>query len=482
MSEALFTTLKAANRLPSPPAVAMRILQLVSEEDTTLEELAQVISTDPALTAKILKYLHSPLIGLGFEGKTLLEAVARIGTRGTQLLALSFSLISQKQQQSCPSFSPSRFWSESLARAVAARNLARATRQWSPDEAFVTGLVFRLGQLVLATVVPADYEPVLHERPGSTAMLEEREWQAFGCDHVELGRQLLKHWKLPESIWGLFAPSEGRAAPAETLLRLSDALALFIARSEQQHGRNMDVILDLMTAETNCERYAATVFLEQTIQDWLNYGSVLAVNTGAPPDLDALEAEAEEYRTALRLATELEVHTLRSENRQLSYLASRDRLTGLLNRGAFDQALAAGLRQATQQTTALALLMVDVDQFGSIAERHGHPAADAVLRRLAKVLTSHAKPPAEAFRYSGEEFAIVVPGATYDQAAVLAEKLREAVGENTPAQSGQTVPFTISVGVAAATWPDRPQNAEALVAAAGARLFEAKDDGGNAVR
>ncbi len=114
MNKASFPALKAANRLPSPPAVAMRILQLVASDETTLDELAHVISADPALTAKILKYLHSPLIGLGFHGTTLSEAVARIGTRGAQLLALSFSLVSQKHTQSCPSFDFNRFWSESL--------------------------------------------------------------------------------------------------------------------------------------------------------------------------------------------------------------------------------------------------------------------------------------------------------------------------------------------------------------------------------
>ena len=116
-----------------------------------------------------MKYLHSPLIGLGFHGTTLSEAVARIGTRGTQLLALSFSIVSQKHQLSCPSFDFDRFWSQSLARAVACKRLAAFSRQWNPEDAFIAGLVFRIGQLVLAITLPTEYEQVLQTVPREPA-------------------------------------------------------------------------------------------------------------------------------------------------------------------------------------------------------------------------------------------------------------------------------------------------------------------------
>ncbi len=132
--EDLYQVLRTANRLPTPPGVAIRILQLVESEDTTLEDLTQVISSDPALTAKILKYINSPLVGLGFHGSTLQEAVARIGVRGTQMMALSFSLISPNQAKSCPSFDFDRFWSESLARGVAARRLSEEIGGWDGEE------------------------------------------------------------------------------------------------------------------------------------------------------------------------------------------------------------------------------------------------------------------------------------------------------------------------------------------------------------
>lgn len=482
MSDALFSRLQATSRLPSPPAVAMRILQLMGDEEATLDELSLVISADPALTVKIMRYLRSPLLGLGFEGTTLNEVIGRIGTRGTQMLALSFSLMSLKQQQACPSFSGPRFWAESLARAVAARNLARATSHWRADEAFISGLVFRFGQLVLATAIPEEYEPVLQEIPNQKRSLARRESDAFGCDHVTLGRQLLEHWKLPEPIWGVFELDLPDESAPPHLLRLADAIGQFMARGEQHDGQNYEALVEAIDLHQGGGHDSARAFLEQAVTDWQSHATILSISTERAPDFEALAAEADEYRTALRLATEIELRDLREKNKQLAFLASRDRLTGMLNRDAFDQAMAKALDRATRKNGKIALLMIEVDAFDGIAREHGHPAADAVLRQVARFLKALSKPPAEAFRYSGTEFAVLVPGSSYEHALHIAETLRDAVENNPPIQAGRSVRFTASIGVSSAHWPENHQTADSLVAAAGARLYEASEAGGNVVK
>lgn len=491
MNKVSFPMLKATNRLPSPPAVAMRVLQLVANENTTLEELSHVISADPALTAKILKYLHSPLIGLGFGGTTLAEAVARIGTRGAQLLALSFSLVSERHHQSCPSFNFNRFWSESLARAVAAKRLAALNRQGNPEEAFIAGLVFRIGQLVLATTLPTEYEPVLQAAHGDEDSLEQGERSALGTDHLEIGCHLLQDWKLPETIWSALESLTAAESPGGTrsdlqarvaLLQLADAIAAFLARPDQQHGRRMDSLMVRAGELAGLERDAFRPLLEQISQDWITYGELLSIATTEPPELEALELEAEEHRNNLRLAAELEVLNLRNENQQLSQRANRDRLTGLLNRGAFDDALAAGLVAAAGQSASLTLLMIDVDHFKSINDRFGHPAGDAVLSHVARILHTHANSPAAAFRYGGEEFAVLVPAADEIAAHAVAERLRQAIAENPPVAGSQTIPVTVSIGLAWARWPDQALTPAALVQAADERLYEAKQAGRNTCR
>ncbi|HEY4301181.1 MAG TPA: HDOD domain-containing protein [Candidatus Didemnitutus sp.] len=479
MSRLTFSALKSTRRLPSPPAIAVRILQLVGADDTTLEELAQVIGADPALTAKIMKYLHSPLIGLGFHGTTLAEAIARIGTRGAQLLALSFSLVSQRDQKACPSFDFDRFWSESLARAVAARRLAARERGWDREEAFIAGLVLRLGRLVLATAVPVEYEALL---AAGGAELVHREREAFGLDHLDLGSQLLQDWKLPESICRSVAPfaadepSEGLSRPVE-ILRLADRLAGFMAVPAD--GETGADVLEAATFFLGGDREEARHLIAEMTRDWMEYGELLSIPTPEPPDLDEIELEAEEQRTTLRLAAEIEVLNLRNENQQLTHLANRDRLTGLLNRGAFDEAI----RQLTSAARGgLALIMIDLDHFKAINDRHGHPVGDAILRHFARIAHEVVRPPARIFRYGGEEFAVLLTDVSDADALAAAERLRRAMEDRPHQEGSRNLRATISAGVATARWPEAPLSGAGLVARADGLLYEAKRAGGNCCR
>lgn len=482
MKPPLFPALKAAHRLPSPPAVALRILQLVDREDTTLDELARVISADPALTARILRYVRSPLLGHGFEGTTLAEAIARIGTRGAQLLALSFSLVSQRQLQACPSFDFDGFWSESLARAVAARRLAALHRRRDPEEAFIAGLVLRIGQLVLATAQPAEYEPVLRGGPDQPDALEARERWAFGTDHLELGAQLLREWKLPDSIRAALEPAADPGGDGDSVLPAAEAIGAFLSHPPGERAARFDALLVQVATFTGLDRPAVGRLLDGIGQDWSAYGDLLAVRTSALPDLEALESEAEEHRHALQLAAELEVLSLRQENRQLNELASRDRLTGLSNRGAFDDALAARCAAAAESAGSLAVLMIDLDRFKLVNDTHGHPVGDAVLRHVAGLIGAYARRPAEAFRYGGEEFAVVLPGGTQADAITLAEAIRHAVEHSPCVVDARTVPVTLSVGVAWVQCLRQAIPPAALISAADQRLYLAKQSGRNCCR
>ena len=145
----LYQRLKASNRLPSPPGVALRILELARSDDTSLEDLAKILSSDPALASRLLKFANSPSAGFGRQISTLDEAVNQIGLRGVQLMALSFSLVSSGKVDVCPSFALDLFWSRSLACAVSAKIFATSAGRIDPNEAFIVGLLFHIGQLAM---------------------------------------------------------------------------------------------------------------------------------------------------------------------------------------------------------------------------------------------------------------------------------------------------------------------------------------------
>lgn len=484
MPENPYQTLKTANRLPTPPGVAIRILQLVEDEDTTLDDLTEVISSDPALTAKILKYINSPIMGLGFHGSSLQEAVARIGVRGTQMMALSFSLITQDHAESCPSFAFPSFWSESLARGVAARKLAGEIGGWDGEEAFISGLVARIGKLALSVGMATEYEPVLSGASGNDLSLEQRERQAFGADHVEIGIQLLSDWQLPEpvcaAVQGLVRPEDGPAVetPAR-ILRVADAVAAFLGSGQVQNAESMQRLAGLALSETGLEPQPLRDLMEAVAEDWINYGRLFSLDTQDVPDFEAIQREAEEQRNVLQLASEMEVVSLKSQNEKLSELARRDRLTGAFNRAAFDESLATAVASARDQQRSIALLMIDADRFKSINDTHGHPAGDAVLKHMARVLEDNARRRDEVFRYGGEEFAVIAPDCSKEVAGSLAEGFRAAIESAPHVEPKRTIPLTISIGIAWVDAANLPEDPTDLVEFADQRLYEAKRGGRN---
>jgi diguanylate cyclase (GGDEF)-like protein len=163
----------------------------------------------------------------------------------------------------------------------------------------------------------------------------------------------------------------------------------------------------------------------------------------------------------------------------LSDRAERDPLTGLANRRQLDERLREELERAGRYGTHLALVLVDVDDFKRINDRHGHQFGDRVLQAVAGVLSTSVRELDVAGRFGGEEFAIVLPGTAAPGAARVAEHVRRALTEldlTTP--DGEAVPVTASFGVA-----DFPtaSTVEELVAEADGYLYAAKRGGKNQV-
>ena len=318
--------------------------------------------------------------------------------------------------------------------------------------------------------------------PGLT--LEQRERQAFGADHMEIGVKLLKDWQLPDSVWtatqGLVRTEDGPATEhSGKILRVADAVAAFLGGGDQQNAESMQRLAGLALTETGLEPQPLRELLEGVAEDWIHYGRLFSLDTQNAPDFEAIQQEAEEQRNVLQLASEMEVVNLKSQNEQLSELARRDRLTGALNRAAFDESLPAAVATARDQQRSVAVLMIDVDRFKSINDTHGHPAGDAVLKHLARVLDDNARRRDEVFRYGGEEFAVIAPDCSKEVAGSLAEGFRAAIESAPHVELKRTIPLTISVGVAWVEAADLPDTPGDLVEYADQRFYEAKRGGRN---
>jgi diguanylate cyclase (GGDEF)-like protein len=166
---------------------------------------------------------------------------------------------------------------------------------------------------------------------------------------------------------------------------------------------------------------------------------------------------------------------LRDANRALETLAITDGLTSLFNRRHFQDSFETEVRRAEQQGRVLSLLIIDIDHFKQYNDRFGHPEGDAALRRVAAQVTKGIRSSDLAFRYGGEELAVLLPACPRAQAADVAEKLRNAIRANTPRSGRFGGPLTVSIGVA--TFPDDARVASALMERADAALYAAKAKG-----
>jgi diguanylate cyclase (GGDEF)-like protein len=165
--------------------------------------------------------------------------------------------------------------------------------------------------------------------------------------------------------------------------------------------------------------------------------------------------------------------------RRVASQAATDSLTGLANRWTFDEELALEWRRAERVGDPLALILLDLDDFKSVNDTHGHQAGDEILRRVGQVLAGSVRQVDLAARYGGEEFGVIVPETDLEGAVELAERLRTALeAEEVELQDGTRLSVTASFG--AAVKGDLP-GGEELVAAADASLYEAKRAGKNRV-
>jgi diguanylate cyclase (GGDEF)-like protein/PAS domain S-box-containing protein len=159
----------------------------------------------------------------------------------------------------------------------------------------------------------------------------------------------------------------------------------------------------------------------------------------------------------------------------------RDPLTGLFNRRHLYDALNRAVKRAEGQTEPLAILMVDIDHFKSFNDTHGHEAGDAMLHELGRFLTTEIRDGDIACRYGGEEFALILPGATIQASRERAESLRRGAREITVLYHREQLgPVSLSIGLA--HMPSHASTPQELLRAADAALYRAKAKGRDQVR
>ncbi|MGH9450927.1 MAG: HDOD domain-containing protein [Terriglobia bacterium] len=184
--------------LPPFPAVAMRVVNLLSKEDLGLKELTQQIQADPVLSSEILIMANSVLFGFRTEIRSILQATTLLGAQRVKGIALTIAMKTYLTESfhipvvvAC--------WRHNLACALVAEELAKVSLI-EKDFAYVAGLLHDIGRLALGMAEPREYAELLTSEAKNPVNILDRERELFGMDHCEAGRRLTQSWKLPQAF------------------------------------------------------------------------------------------------------------------------------------------------------------------------------------------------------------------------------------------------------------------------------------------
>ncbi len=248
ISKTINELVERGRALYSLPAIAAEVIQLTNSPKVDARALKDCIELDPALTAKILRVVNSSLFGLIREVSDLNQAIALLGTKPLKLLVLGFSLpeslfceVARKQLD--------WYWSTTLARAVAAREISEQMWERSGDDAFLAGLLEDIGILVLLGELKGPYAQLLGKVIDERVDLDRLELESLGFNHRDLSAALLEHWNMPELL--VDSISEPRklqslrqlktpAAELARILHLAELLAELVAKNR------LEVLPDLL--------------------------------------------------------------------------------------------------------------------------------------------------------------------------------------------------------------------------------------------
>ena len=188
--------------LPSVPSLYTELVGVLSSPEATIEKVAEVISKDVAMTAKVLQIVNSAFFGLGRHISNTTQAVTYLGFETIKALALSIKVFSQFDSAKMKSFSIENLWNHSAVVGSVAKEIAKSRlREKSEIEnAFMSGLLHDIGKLLFAMNMSDSYNEAVSRAAEEGRPLEEVEREIFGTTHAELGSYLLGIWGLPDPI------------------------------------------------------------------------------------------------------------------------------------------------------------------------------------------------------------------------------------------------------------------------------------------
>ncbi len=498
--------------LPSLPAVALKILEVVQKEDFSVQELASIISADPALTAKTLRIANSPYYAPLQKVDSIERAVSILGVYTLKNIALSFVILDKLKGCEESGFDYDFFWRRVVTSAVASETIVKRFKLRAAD-AFVTALLMDIGVILIAYSRSEEYEQILSDKTIHGAAKVKAEQRLFGFDHTQVGMEILKKWGLPESIYLPIGHhySNGDCPPkcleSVKILRLSGIISRLYHSGKALGPVKTKELRNTLIKSLKLEKDDFDAFLDDIAEKTIDVLASFNIPSGGMKPYSEILQDANEELSNLNAAYENIViqlqeanekaerladmqrdtnKELQNANKRLMALAFKDSLTGLNNHRYFHEIMDKEISRSERYSLHFSLVMFDLDGFKPINDTLGHKYGDKVLKRVSRVVAETLRDSDFASRIGGDEFAIILPNTELEDGVILAERLRRAVeklsdGFRKELKDKGELKFTISVGVGVYRPEDANESKDHLIHEVDKALYRSKEEGKNRV-
>jgi diguanylate cyclase (GGDEF)-like protein len=494
MDTQLLDDILSCPTLPSLPTVAIRVLELTSDPDVEMDELAKEIQYDQGIAAKILRTVNSSFFGLRRRCSSIEHALVMLGLGPVKSLVLGFSLVQTISGDEGDAFDYQGYWKRCLTSAIAGKFIAeQIDNKTIVDEVFLAALFQDIGMIAMHRTIGDEYLRLVEETGGDHSALAKLELNTYEAQHSSIGAMICEKWKMPYEITIPVRYHDRPTACPVDQGQIARCIALGNLIGEVLNAENPTEKLRL--AYRNGMRWLGMnesqvdQVIKETGVSTKELATLFSVDVGSIEDAEEVLAKADRQLIEMARNQQIEGYAAKQFADLVMVEDGTDPLTGSLNREGFAQAIKEIFPAAYNGEHALSVVQIVINQLEEIGSSIGVEAQDEVIISTAVMLRRQFEPLGGVVcRLADTIFSVVLPAVERAEAVNIAStcchefetRLRHWVPD-TPEIEGMC---SISMGVASIDEDSRAVlgTADLLVKAASQAVVAAKASSGSKAR
>jgi len=480
--------------LPSLPAVAIRVLELTSDPDVKMDELAKEIQFDQGIAAKILRTVNSSFYGLRKRCSSIDHALIMLGLNPVKSLVLGFSLVSMVKSDEEDGFDYLGYWERGLTAAVASKFAAEMSgNKLIVDEAFLAALFQDIGMVALHQTIGDDYLDVLYSTKGDHTQLPKLELDTFELQHSTVGAMMCENWKMPHDIVIPVRYHDRPTACPQEFSQTTKCVAI---------GNMVHTVLSAENPTEPLRRlYAKGLswlgFTESQVDELITktggttkeLANLFSIDVGSVPDPDAVLAKADRQLIELSKNQQIQGYAAKQFADLIESDDGSDPITGALTREGFTLAVRETFDRAQAGEFSLSIVQIVISGYDELGNTFGELAQDEVIIGTAVLLKRQFEHMGGIIcRLADSIFTVVLPSSerseTTRHANDCCKEFAQRIADWVPEAEGIAECVKVSMGVATLDDETRPlfKASDMLVQAASRAAVAAKAGEGSTVR